>query len=69
MAQDQSLEMIIETVQQMNGLYVGLLSDDEMEAFDTACRLGLARRCYKGTSGFLGLARVALAPSTSDGEG
>ena len=40
------------------GLFVGLLKDDELEEFDRQCREMKARRSYEGGGGFMGLAKV-----------
>jgi hypothetical protein len=45
----------------LDGLFVGLLSETELAAFDDACGCGEARRSYEGVGGFLGLATVRLA--------
>ena len=45
---------------QLDGMYVGSLSDQELRDFETGCRLGYARRAYVGGAGFMGLAKVAL---------
>lgn len=42
----------------MNGMYVGLLNDRELELFEKAVEQGVARRSYEGVGAFLGLARV-----------
>jgi hypothetical protein len=51
----------------LDGLFVGQLDDDELEMFNRACREGRARRVYRGSSGFMGLAKVevVLAPQES----
>lgn len=45
---------------EMEGLFVGLLRDEELEEFDRAVREGRARLSYEGAGGFLGLAKVRL---------
>ena len=47
-----------EIVRRVNGLYVGQLSDEELEAFYTGIREGFAARDYNHAGGFLGLAKV-----------
>lgn len=49
-----------EALQRLNGLFVGQLSDDELELFEYAVSHGKARRVYEGAAGFLGLAKVAV---------
>lgn len=44
----------------LDGMFVGLLSDDELKAFEIAVREGLARRSYEGGGGFMGLAKVRI---------
>jgi hypothetical protein len=46
-----------------NGLFVGLLSPDELEAFNYLCEKRAARRVYRGASGFMGLAQVEISPA------
>ena len=42
----------------LDGLFVGMLSDAELEAFESAISQGKAWREYSGASGFMGLAKV-----------
>lgn len=42
------------------GLYVGQLTAEELEAFNLLCRAGKARRSYEGAGGLLGLPKVRL---------
>lgn len=65
---DPSLGSIIETVRRVEGLHVGLLTEDEQDAFRSAVLLGLAYRQYEGPAGFLGLAKVRLTNSVSSRE-
>ena len=44
----------------LNGLYVGMLSDEEMELLDRCIKAGIAERSYQGPSGMLGLAKVRV---------
>ena len=44
----------------IDGLFVGMLSDDEMELFECAVTNGKATRVYEGAAGFLGLAKVKV---------
>lgn len=53
-------EQDLETCRYVNGLFVGLLSPDEAEAFDRLCENYLARRAYIGAAGFMGLAKVEI---------
>lgn len=47
---------------EISGLYIGQLTDDELEAFHR-CRVdGLCRADYQGTSGLLGIGKVRLTP-------
>jgi hypothetical protein len=51
----------------LNGLHVGMLTEDELALFNAACRAGTAHRDYGGLGGFMGLAKVRLAtPTPSD---
>ena len=50
--------MMDELLSRNEGLFVGSLSEDEIELFDEACRKGLAVRSYEGAAGLLGLAKV-----------
>lgn len=47
-----------ETTQHVNGLYVGMLNDDELESFERCIQDQIALRDYDGPGGFLGLAKV-----------
>lgn len=49
-----------ETLRGADGLYVGMLTESEREAFDYLCEKGAARREYGGVGGFMGLAKVRL---------
>lgn len=49
-----------DTLSRIDGLFVGLLDDEEMEIFDAACRKSEARRSYEGAGGLMGLAKVRL---------
>ena len=44
----------------LNGLFVGLLDEDEREAFDRLCMKALAKIDYSGVGGTLGLGKVKL---------
>lgn len=48
----------VERVRELDGLYVGVLTQDELALFDVAVAQGLARRFYDGVGGFLGCAKV-----------
>lgn len=50
-----------ETLQRIEGLFVGQLDPDEMKIFEQAVMYGWAYRHYEGPAGFLGLAKVRLA--------
>ena len=47
-------------VTDIRGLYVGLLSADEMDTFETAIDAGLAYRDYDHPGAILGLAKVGV---------
>ena len=47
-----------EFVRQIDGLFVGQLSDEELQSFDAAVAAGLAERSYEGGAGFMGVAKV-----------
>ena len=47
----------------IDGLYVGQLDAEELQAFEQAIADGNAQRVYVGASGFMGLAKVRLIPS------
>ena len=48
----------------LDGLFVGQLSPNELEAFYLAVFQRRARRSYEGTSGLLGLAKVRIFKDT-----
>ncbi|MCP4410753.1 MAG: hypothetical protein GY807_24035 [Gammaproteobacteria bacterium] len=43
-----------------NGLYVGILDEDEIQALNILEEAGEAMRSYEGPGGFLGLSKVRL---------
>jgi hypothetical protein len=45
---------------EMHGMFVGLLTADEVKKFNKACDEGKAMRSYTGAGGVMGLARVRL---------
>ena len=47
-----------EKIQEIDGLYIGLLDKYELESFERCIQDKLARRDYTGTGGLLGLAKV-----------
>lgn len=49
-----------EFLRRIDGFFVGLLSPEEVAAFDRLCEAGEARRVYTGAGGFMGLAKVEL---------
>lgn len=51
---------MLETLQRINGLHVGALDRQELQAFNQAVAAGLAKRDYSGPSGILGLAKVLI---------
>ena len=52
----------------LDGLFVGQLSVEEMEAFEAAVKKGRASRSYEGVGGLMGLAKVRLRREVSHGE-
>lgn len=50
-------------VDRFDGLYVGMLDDDELATFGDLCRRGLLRRSYAHPGGLLGLARIERVPA------
>jgi hypothetical protein len=42
----------------IDGLYVGQLTPEELRWFEAEIKAGRAMRSYEGASGFLGLAKV-----------
>lgn len=44
----------------LSGLFVGMLSEEEQEAFRLLKEHGLAADSYQGGAGFLGLSKVKL---------
>lgn len=57
---EHQLARDIETVRAVNGLFVGLLDESEVDAFNRLCQRGIARRAYSGASQLLGLAKVEI---------
>jgi hypothetical protein len=55
-------------IERLDGLFVGQLSDDEMEAFEAAVKKGRAARSYEGVGGLMGLAKVRVHREASHGE-
>lgn len=50
-------------ISRLNGMYVGMLNDSEMAAFNRCCERGTATRNYNHPGGaFLGLAKVHMIP-------
>jgi hypothetical protein len=45
-------------LQRVDGLFVGLLSEEELHDFALAVKLGLARESYEGAAGFLGVPKI-----------
>ena len=50
-------------VDRFDGLYIGMLDDDELATFGDLCRRGLLRRSYAHPGGLLGLARIERVPA------
>ena len=55
-----------EVLDAINGLYVGMLDDEEMDFFNQCVQDGLAYRSYEGTAGLLGLAKVKKTEDNSN---
>lgn len=49
-----------DTLRNIEGLYVGMLREDELAIFNEACRTYDAKRSYEGAGGAMGLAKVRL---------
>ena len=53
---------------EMDGMFVGLLDNNEIAEFERAVEDGKARRSYEGAGGFMGLAKVRLIrPAVTSG--
>lgn len=50
----------------LDGMYVGMLTPEELAAFNEACRAGTAQRSYEGVAGFLGAPKVRIAREKSE---
>ena len=50
-------------VKSLKGMFLAYLEDDEMLAFNRACKEGWAYRDYSGAAGLLGVARVGIRPN------
>lgn len=46
------------------GLFVGILDENQLEEFNQAVKDGKARRSYEGAAGFMGLAKVRWIPQS-----
>jgi hypothetical protein len=53
----------VNDLERIDGLFVGLLSQDELELLEDAITHGKAMRWYQGGAGFMGLAKVKLLPA------
>lgn len=51
----------LEHIKHLDGLFVGLLDERELDALNFCCSEGLATRSYEGVGGFMGLAKVRIA--------
>lgn len=51
---------MLEALRRLNGLFVGQLTEDELELFSWGVCKGYAREVYEGASGFLGLGKVKV---------
>jgi hypothetical protein len=55
------------SLQQLNGLFIGQLTEEELVMFDKAVKDGLAERDYTTPAGFfLGLGKVKIYPGDGD---
>lgn len=48
------------SISNYDGLYVGLLTPEELEEFNRWCKDGKASRSYEGAAGFIGLPKVRI---------
>lgn len=51
---------MLEVLNGCDGLFVGLLSEAEVEALNYLSAKGLAQRSYESAGGFMGLAKVRI---------
>lgn len=56
-------DTVLHDLMRCEGLFVGQLSEEELEVFDKLVKVGLARRSYEGGAGFMGLATVRFVRS------
>ena len=49
-----------ELIREVDGLYVGSLTDEEMESFNRCIADGFAQRTYEGPAGLMGLAKIKV---------
>ncbi len=52
------MSAIEEWLSRVDGLFVGLLTEDEQKDLQEAVKQKLARYSYEGAAGFMGLAKV-----------
>jgi len=52
----------MDIVHHVNGLYVGQLNEEELQAFNRACKAGKATRTSSGAGWLLGLPKVMVLP-------
>jgi len=57
---DKASESDKREIQYLNGLYVGLLSEEETELLDRCVKANMAIRDYNNPIGILGLAKVRV---------
>jgi hypothetical protein len=50
----------IETTKRLDGMFVGMLTNEEIDSFDRCVMDGIATRSYEGAGGFMGLAKVRV---------
>ena len=51
----------------LDGVHMGMLDAEEMDAFNRLKDAGLAMREYSGPAGFFGVARLRLLPANVEG--
>lgn len=66
MSAPDAFEADLDALRGLNGIFLGLLSPAEIEAFDRLCENSLARRAYIGAAGFMSLAKVELLERLPD---
>ena len=57
---EHQLARDIEITKNLNGLFIGMFSEEEINAFNRLVDRGLARRKYVGAAGLIGLAKADI---------